>query len=74
VFVDCSSTPVQVESAEGASVWEGPDAQRGLTACTSGVDEGVLIGILVGGVGFVVKLTNEDALWFGRRIVDLANA
>ena len=76
VLVDCTETPVRTESDRGASVFRDWQSGGGLTVCTSEVTPGgILIGILPDDATLpsVVVLTGEDALWFGRKVVDLAN-
>lgn len=73
-LVDCSGDREVTESDAGASIWSGVGHSAGVSVCTSGTSEMILLGICDQHNGaHVVTIRPEDAILIGRKMIDLAN-
>jgi hypothetical protein len=72
-LVDCTQYAVCTEGA-GATIWSNATKVAGVGVCPGTDGDALLIGTHnAAGTAIVARVTREDALWLGRKLVDLAN-
>lgn len=76
-FVDLTQQTTVYHQSDingAASIWDGIEHGASVTVCPTDDDEdAVMLGISEGNCMSTSKMTREDALWLGRKLVDLAN-